>query len=238
MTKFKEEITGIVSSACAQRGDCVVLKLKSPGGTVHGYGLAAAQIERLKSAGLSVVVCVDEVAASGGYMMASVADKIYASPFAILGSIGVVSTNPNLHDRLEREGIKVEEITAGKHKRTLTAFKKPSASDRAKVKSDVEDILILFKNHLKKVRPILNVDKVATGEIWYGSDALSRGLCDEIATSDDVLLRMRADGGFSLDNIRFLQKCHITRIFHHTPSMLQAVMCTVYHIVIQETRRI
>ena len=149
------------------RGDCVVVKIKSGGGTVHGYGLAAAQLERIKAKGLRVIVCVDEVAASGGYMMASVADKIYASPFAILGSIGVVSMQPNLYERLKREGVKVDEITAGKYKRTLTFFKESNAADRAKVKTDVEDILVLFKSHIKKVRPSLDVDKVATGEGLY-----------------------------------------------------------------------
>merc|ERR1711871_353888 len=192
--KFKEEVTGVIENAQIDRGDCVVVKIKSGGGTVHGYGLAAAQIERIKSAGMNVVVCVDEIAASGGYMMASVADKIYASPFAILGSIGVVSMQPNLHERLKREGVKVDEITAGKYKRTLTFFKESNAADRAKVKADVEDILVLFKNHIRKVRPSLDVDKVATGEVWYGTEALKKNLCDEIATSDDVLLRMRADG--------------------------------------------
>ena len=162
--KLKEEITGVIENARSDRGDCVVVKIKSGGGTVHGYGLAAAQLERIKAKGLRVVVCVDEVAASGGYMMASVADKIYASPFAILGSIGVVSMQPNLHERLKREGVKVDEITAGKYKRTLTFFKESNAADRAKVKADVEDILVLFKNHIRKVRPSLDVDKVATGE--------------------------------------------------------------------------
>merc|ERR1711871_630707 len=192
--KFKEEVTGVIENAQIDRGDCVVVKIKSGGGTVHGYGLAAAQLERIKAKGLRIVVCVDEIAASGGYMMASVADKIYASPFAILGSIGVVSMQPNLYERLKREGVKVDEITAGKYKRTLTFFKESNAADRAKVKTDVEDILVLFKDHIKNVRPSLDVDKVATGEVWYGSEALKKNLCDEIATSDDVLLRMRADG--------------------------------------------
>ena len=165
--KLKEEITGVVENAHSDRGDCVVVKIKSGGGTVHGYGLAAAQLERIKAKGLRVIVCVDEVAASGGYMMASVADKIYASPFAILGSIGVVSMQPNLYERLKREGVKVDEITAGKYKRTLTFFKESNAADRAKVKTDVEDILVLFKSHIKKVRPSLDVDKVATGEGLY-----------------------------------------------------------------------
>ena len=162
--KFKEEVTGVVENAQIDRGDCVVVKIKSGGGTVHGYGLAAAQLERIKAKGLRIVVCVDEIAASGGYMMASVADKIYASPFAILGSIGVVSMQPNLYERLKREGVKVDEITAGKYKRTLTFFKESNAADRAKVKTDVEDILVLFKDHIKNVRPSLDVDKVATGE--------------------------------------------------------------------------
>lgn len=126
VNNFKQEITAVVANGKKERNDCVVIIVKSGGGTVTGYGLAAAQIERIRHAGLNVVVCVDEVAASGGYMMATVADKIYASPFAILGSIGVVASIPNFHDRLEKEGIKIDEVTAGKYKRTLTWFKKPT----------------------------------------------------------------------------------------------------------------
>jgi serine protease SohB len=157
-------------------------------------GLAAAQLLRLKQAGLHVTVSVDEVAASGGYLMACVADKIVASPFAIIGSIGVVATIPNFADRLTREGVVVEEVTAGKFKRTLTPYKKPSEEDRAKMKSDIEDVLILFKSFLTTNRPQLNIDKLATGEIWHGPDALSRGLIDELSTTDDILMQYRNSG--------------------------------------------
>ncbi len=180
--------------ADSSRGDEVVLLLNSGGGTVTGYGLAASQLSRLKSRNLPLTVCVDEVAASGGYMMACVGDRIVASPFAVLGSIGVVATMPNFYERLQREGVSVEDITAGKFKRTLTPYKKSSDKDRSKVQSDVDDILKLFTEHIKKHRPSLDLGNVATGETWLGTDALKLKLCDSVGTSDEVLLSHRQTG--------------------------------------------
>jgi ClpP class serine protease len=134
------------------------------------------------------------VAASGGYMMACCADRLVASPFAVLGSIGVISEQPNVYDRLKREGIEFQTVTAGKFKRTLTPFKKPTTEDFAKNKEDIEKVLVLFKNFVASQRPQLDIDAVATGETWFGADALARGLCDELKTTDDVLLELRATG--------------------------------------------
>jgi serine protease SohB len=189
--RMREEITAILNIADAKRGDRVILQLNSPGGTVTGYGLAAAQLLRIKDAGLPLTVSVDEVAASGGYLMACVADEIVASPFAMFGSIGVVATIPNFADRLQREGVVVEDVTAGKYKRTMTAYKKPTEEDRAKVKSDVEQILLLFKDFVKKNRPHLadKMDQIATGEVWHAGEAKEKGLIDGLTTTDDLLLQ-------------------------------------------------
>ncbi len=192
--KLREEITAILSVCDAKRGDEVVINLNSGGGTVTGYGLGAAQLDRIRQAGLKLTVCIDEVAASGGYLMASVADRIIASPFAVLGSVGVIATIPNVSERLQREGINVEDVTAGKFKRTLTPYKKPTDEDRKKMKEDVESILVLFKNYLKDHRPSLKVDMIATGETWHGPQALEKGLIDGLDTSDELLLRKRTNG--------------------------------------------
>jgi signal peptide peptidase SppA len=187
VSRLREEITAILNVCDKERGDRVVLQLNSGGGTVTGYGLASAQLQRLRDVGLPLVVCIDEVAASGGYMMASVADYIIASPFAVVGSVGVIATVPNFSERLQREGVVVEDITAGKYKRTLTPYKKPNEEDRSKMKSDIEHVLVLFKSFLKSNRPMLNVDAIATGETWQGPDALKRGLVDELRTTDSYL---------------------------------------------------
>ena len=171
-----------------------MLVLNTGGGTVTGYGLAAAQLTRLRDAGLKLTVCVEQVAASGGYMMACTADRLVASPFAVLGSIGVISEVPNVYERLKKEGIQFETVTAGKFKRTLTPTKKIDPKDVEKSKADIEDVLTLFKAFVAQQRPSLNIDEVATGETWFGADALKRGLCDELKTTDDVLLGMLADG--------------------------------------------
>jgi len=188
--KLREEITAILQVAKKERGDQVVLSLNSGGGTVTGYGLGAAQLERIKEADIPLTVCVDEVAASGGYMMACVADRVIAAPFSVLGSIGVVASVFNFADRLEREGLAVEDVTAGKYKRTMTPYKKPSPEDRQKVQDDLNSVLSEFKHHVSKHRPKIDIEQVATGETWYGQDSLKLNLVDELATVDDVLFEL------------------------------------------------
>lgn len=192
--QLREEVTGLLRAAKKERGDEVVLRLNTGGGTVTGYGLAAAQLMRIKEAGLKLTICVEQVAASGGYMMACVADEIVASPFAVLGSIGVISEQPNVYERLQREGIEFQTVTAGKFKRTLTPTKKVTKEDLAKSKKDIEDVLVLFKGFVADNRPSLDIDEVATGETWFGKDALARNLVDKLKTSDDVLLDLLGAG--------------------------------------------
>ena len=165
----------------------VVLRLESGGGYVHSYGLAAAQLLRLREHKLSLTVCVDKVAASGGYLMAAMADKICAAPFAILGSIGVVGMVPNINKLLKKGNIDVEYHTSGEYKRTLTMVGENTPKGRKKFQQDLQHTHSLFKDMVKKYRPSLSIAKVATGEIWYGSDALKMKLTDEIITSEEYL---------------------------------------------------
>tara|TARA_B100001113_G_scaffold352921_1_gene355610 strand:- start:194 stop:1210 length:1017 start_codon:yes stop_codon:yes gene_type:complete len=185
---LKEEITAILKSdtKCQE----LVLRLESPGGTVIGYGLCAAQLQRLRDAGIKVTACVDKVAASGGYMMACVCNKIVSSPFAIIGSIGVVAAIPNFHKVLKKNNVDYELHTAGEYKRTITMFGETTPAGRKKFKEHLEDIHILFKDHIKKFRPNLDMKKIATGETWEGVKALEVGLVDEISTSDQYLLNL------------------------------------------------
>merc|ERR1740136_433952 len=191
---LREEVTAIVRSADAARGDTVILRLVSGGGSVTGYGLAMAQLLRLKEAGLLLTVCVEQVAASGGYMMACVADKIVASPFAVLGSIGVITQIPNVYERLNKEGVVYQTVTAGEFKRTLTPFKKIDPKDVEKTEQEIGEIFALFKGFVGKQRPQLDIDKIATGETWFGEDAIERNLADALQTYDDLLLELHTSG--------------------------------------------
>lgn len=185
---LREEISTIITTAKA--GDEVVLRLESGGGQVNAYGLAAAQLDRIKSAGLSLTVCVDKIAASGGYMMACVADKIIVSDFGIIGSVGVVSQLPNFHELMKKHNIGYEMFTAGEYKRTVTVFGENTDEDRAKYQEEINRIHDLFKAFVKKHRPSLDVDKIATGEFWFGEDALALNLVDEVGTSDAYVLNL------------------------------------------------
>lgn len=177
----------------AESGDVVVVRLESPGGLVPGYGLAASQLQRLKAHGLTLWVSVDKVAASGGYMMACIADRIFAAPFAIVGSIGVVAQIPNLNRLLKKHDIDIEMHTAGEYKRTLTVLGENTRAGREKFREDLEVTHQLFKQHVSRARPQLDVDQVADGDHWYACDGIERGLVDELTTSEDLLLRLHAD---------------------------------------------
>ena len=183
---LREEVTAI--AGIAKPDDEVVLRLESPGGAVHSYGLAASQLGRLRARGVQLTIAVDRVAASGGYMMACVANHVVAAPFAIIGSIGVVAPVPNLHRALEKLGIDYEDVTAGKYKRTTSLLGPNTAEGKAKLKEQLEETHTLFKDFVKEMRPSLDIEAVATGEYWYGTKALSLGLVDRLVTSDDYLL--------------------------------------------------
>jgi len=184
---LREEITAVLQIA-RPRKDRVLLVLDSPGGVVPGYGLAAAQLTRLRDAEIELTVAVDRVAASGGYMMAAVANRIVAAPFAIVGSIGVVAQLPNINRMLKKHDVDIELHTAGEYKRTLTILGENTDEGREKFKQDLEQTHALFKQFLSRYRPGLDMDKVATGEHWLGQDALALNLVDAIATSDDLIL--------------------------------------------------
>lgn len=186
---LREEITLILATAKAGR-DRVVVRLESPGGMVHSYGLAAAQLVRLRDAGFNLTICVDKVAASGGYMMACIANEIVSAPFAVLGSIGVVAQIPNFNRLLKEKNIDFELYTAGQYKRTVTMFGENTEEGKAKFEQELQQTHELFKHFVEKYRPQLNVELVATGEHWYGKDALELSLVDQLQTSDEYLLSL------------------------------------------------
>lgn len=185
--QLREEITLILATAKSGR-DRVVVRLESPGGMVHGYGLAAAQLVRLRDAGFNLTICVDKVAASGGYMMACIGSEIISAPFAVVGSIGVVAQVPNFNRLLKEKHIDFELYTAGQFKRTVTMFGENTEEGKAKFEEELQQTHELFKHFVEKYRPKLNVEKVATGEHWYGKDALDLNLVDQLKTSDEYLL--------------------------------------------------
>lgn len=184
---LRAEVSAILT--LAKPADEVVVVVESPGGMVSNYGLAASQLCRFRDADISLTVAVDKVAASGGYLMAAVANKIVAAPFALVGSIGVVAQVPNVHRLLKKNDVDVEVLTAGKHKRTLTLLGENTQEGREKFQEELEEVHGLFQKFVSQYRPQLDMDVVATGEAWYGTRAIELQLVDELATSDDYLMR-------------------------------------------------
>ena len=189
---FREEISTILKAADPKK-DEVLIRIESRGGAVHGYGLAASQLKRIRDYKIPLTVCVDKVAASGGYMMACVADKIVAAPFAIVGSIGVFAGVPNIHRLLKKHDVDYEEVTAGEFKRTVSVMGEISPKGRQKFMEQIEDIHKLFKNFVTENRPSLDISKVATGEYWFGIRAKELNLIDEISSSDDYIFKALKD---------------------------------------------
>ena len=199
IVSLRREVSGVILSC--KKGDEVLLKLENSGGTVHEHGLAASQLKRIKDKKIPLTICVDKVAASGGYMMACVANKIIASPFAIIGSIGVLAQVPNFNKLLKDKGINFEQHTAGNYKRTVTMFGENTDKDREKLNEQLEEIHVLFKNFITSQRKNIDIEKVATGEYWYGENALSLNLIDEVMTSDEYILAMREK--FEITHIKY-----------------------------------
>ena len=203
---LREEITAVLTQATPN--DEVLLKLESAGGMVHSYGLASSQLDRLRKKNVPLTVCVDKVAASGGYMMACVADKILAARFAIIGSIGVVAQMPNFNKVLKKHDVEFELLTAGEHKRTLTMFGENTEKGREKFIEELEETHQLFKEYVSTRRPQIDINKIATGEIWYGSRAKDIKLIDDIQTSDEYLVSRIEDADVFEVAYVFKKKLH------------------------------
>lgn len=199
---LRHEITALLG--VAKSTDEVVLRLESGGGMVHSYGLASSQLARIRDAQIPLTVCVDKVAASGGYMMACIGDKILSAPFAILGSIGVVAQLPNIHRLLKKNDIDVEVLTAGEYKRTMTVLGENTEAGRQKFLQELQTTHDLFKQFVARFRPQLNIDAVATGEVWLGSDAQGLALVDVLQTSDEYLSKRAEEADVYL--LEFIQK--------------------------------
>ncbi|NNM59998.1 MAG: protease SohB [Legionellales bacterium] len=184
---LREKITAVLSVATIK--DEIVVNIESGGGLVHTYGLCASQLARIREQKIPLTVIIDKVAASGGYLMASVANQIIAAPFAIVGSIGVVGNVPNFHRFLKKHDIDFEQITAGEYKRTLTYFGENTPKGRQKFQEEIDNIHQIFKQFILQYRPQVDINEVATGEFWFGTDAIALKLIDKMGTSDDYLLQ-------------------------------------------------
>jgi serine protease SohB len=202
VASLREEITAILT--IATEDDEVFVRLESGGGIVHGYGLAASQLMRVRDRNIPLTVSVDKVAASGGYMMACVANRILAAPFSIIGSIGVIAQMPNFHKVLKKHDVEFEQFTAGEFKRTVTMFGENTREAKAKFREEIEDIHVLFKDFIVQHRPDVDIVKVSTGESWPGTRALEKNLVDELKTSDDYLLEKSQDA--DIYEIKYVSK--------------------------------
>ena len=226
---LREEITAVLNVAAPEQ-DEVVIRLESSGGLVHSYGLAASQLRRIKALNIPLTVIVDKVAASGGYMMACVADRILAAPFAIIGSIGVIAQLPNFNRLLKKHDVEFEQATGGEYKRTLTLFGENTREGRKKFQQEIDEAHELFKDFVKQNRSQIDIEKLSTGEHWFGTRALELNLIDEIITSDDYLLQ--ASKVSDLYEIRYHKK---KKIYERVTSSVQLMIKKILSTFREET---
>ncbi len=232
VTSLRQEITAILM--VARKNDEVFVRVSSAGGMVNTYGLAASQLKRIKDKDIALTISVDKVAASGGYMMACVADHILASPFAIVGSIGVVAQIPNFNRLLKKHDIDFEMITAGEYKRTLTVFGENTEQARNKFKEDINDVHDLFKGFVKQERPVVDIEKVSTGEYWFGIRAKELALVDELKTSDDYLLERISQA--DIYSVKHIEKKNLSKKFSGFLSSVTEDVMTKVQTKSSETR--
>jgi serine protease SohB len=226
VSRLREEVTAVLTIAEAGK-DEVLVDIESPGGMVHAYGFAASQLQRIRAAGITLTISVDKVAASGGYMMACIGEKILAAPFAIVGSIGVMANVPNFHRLLKKYDVDYDVMTAGEYKATVSMFGENTEKGKIKFRQELEETHVLFKQFVAKHRPQLVVEEIATGEIWYGSQALERKLIDEVIDSDSYLLGLRRDA--DLFEVQFVEKKSIQQrlgllVQHGVSSAISSLM--------------
>ena len=228
VSKLKNEINAILLSdtKCKE----VVIKVESGGGSAYAYGLCAAELKRLVDNKIKLTVCIDKVAASGGYLMSCVASKIIAAPWAIVGSIGVIAQLPNFHRLLKKNSIDFEMHTAGEFKRTLTTLGENTEDGRKKFKSELEDLHLIFKDFVKEQRPQVDTKVVATGEVWQGDKAIEVGLIDELGTSDDYLVGLSKK--LKLYEIEYVEKKNLSERFaFSTQLLIEKSILKIYDIV-------
>ncbi|GKY98382.1 hypothetical protein MPSEU_000795800 [Mayamaea pseudoterrestris] len=186
----------------------IVVLLESPGGSPSEYAMASQQIIRMRNRGIKVTVCVDKVAASGGYMIACTASpgQLFAAPFSIIGSIGVVGQVVNVRKTLKDWGVDPIIFRAGKDKAPISALGEVTTEGISAVQNIVDNTHRAFKRHVVESRPVLGevIETVATGDIWLGYDAFHHQLIDRIITSDEYISERMNEGARVLRLVRML----------------------------------
>jgi signal peptide peptidase SppA len=161
----------------------VALIINSPGGSPVQSSLIGSRIRRLADEkDIPVYAFVEDVAASGGYWLASAADEIWVDPASVVGSIGVISAGFGAHELLEKYGVERRVYTAGNSKSMLDPFKPEQAADVKRLKVLLEQLHDVFKDQIRKGRgDKLPADRdLFTGEIWAGQGAVDVGLADGV----------------------------------------------------------
>ena len=166
----------------------IVLRIDSPGGNALTSDLIWREIELTKKV-KPVVVSMGNYAASGGYYLACNADKIFAEANTITGSIGVFGTLPNFSKLIDRVGIHVEQVNTHENAAEYSVFKPIDEKFRIVTQESVERIYNTFLNRVAAGRKmsVAQVDSIAQGRVWSGSEAVKVGLVDEIGGMDAAL---------------------------------------------------
>ncbi len=172
----------------SKRVKAVVLRIDSPGGVALTSEIIWDELIELKKE-KPIVVSMGNVAASGGYYLSTVADKVFANDFTITGSIGVFAMVPNIAEFSKRIGINAEQVETNKNSIFYTPFEKPTQKFQLDVKKNIENIYEMFKKRVSDGRNISmnEVEALAQGRVWSGEQALKNGLANEEGDIKDAI---------------------------------------------------
>jgi signal peptide peptidase SppA len=175
-----------------KKAPAIAISINSPGGSPVQSHLIYSHIRKLaKKNKKKVLVFAEDVAASGGYLIACAGDEIYANSSSIVGSIGVIYASFGLQELIKKAGIQRRVYTAGKNKSTLDPFTEEKQEDIERLKKiqlelHADFIKVVEDSRSSKLKKDNNPD-LFTGEFWSGSTAKKLGLIDEIGNADDVI---------------------------------------------------
>ncbi|HIQ50372.1 MAG TPA: signal peptide peptidase SppA [Nautiliaceae bacterium] len=185
--------------------DGIILKIDSPGGDAYSTKKIAERIKEINKK-IPIVACIDQIATSGAYWLASSSDYIVADDFSIVGSIGVYASYLEFTGLMEKLGVKYNRIVFGKYKDILSPFKNLTEEERKLIERKINYIYEYFVKEVAKNRGLnysFVKEKIATGEFFFGYEAKELNLVDAIGDLETCKKKMAHFLNTSIDNIKF-----------------------------------
>lgn len=187
----------LIEDCLKNRAETIILDINSPGGSPVGSSMIHKHILALREKGIKVIAHCRDVCASGGYMIVSACDEIYAYKSSLIGSIGVIMRGFGLDEFLTKNNVEYREITAGDHKSFFNPFKPFEEKDRAYLEDIIKDVHADFIDHVYSARKNETMqakkDEIVRAKVFNGSQAMEHGLIDGFKTVREIVISIYGD---------------------------------------------